>query len=775
MSTQRINDTVLCIDSFNRDERAFPETHDFSIDLKQRYEMQAMALGSFEFPNNQYTIEDDWSIFCYDVGLSFVEDASRYISFSFPFHWNISMVPAPYTLLTKDTQAGVYRTITLDTSNTEIANTKYNIDPGDITIYTSHGLSPSSISIFDENIKLVLENKGIKQGNDLMITTSYQIHINHYISDTEWNDEYPEFAFLMVTAANTRTFKNPSQIARHISAYCQNPPSLLPMQYPEDTLQGKLLYFRLTELQKLINRLRFQYDNSAMTMNVSVSLPETDFRNDYDAKDLIGIGSEGQLLANMNIELQNVDQDGTMYFQAQTVGSFPFCNFDPRANVTEVSTRDKLIPSSVRFPAGHYKPEILKDMMSLLMNPNIHHVIPESSTNEPIIFTDSENTDKYVSVGAAFTYHSHGLERYLQKVLDPATNNEYKIEYKNFRFHISRHDSKKFKIRWPEGDEQELRKRLGFPKTETYRRVQIGEVRVFNNLPSFISIFDNFQQQNYMSVEKFTFEVVAKHDETLKVKNDGLHFTVNNATYPLNGDEHDITKFELNGKSLSIPVGALPNETPVVIKLNTGLSVYGYVHSTSSTTEIILFREIEFAISQIQEINCLSTDTVALNLYFPSTITRSVDTEQGIWSSQTVEMRKSWSRLAEIMGFAGGCHSSSTFLPYQEILQSVGQWCFDPPAYILIDLGLPNSSLTTHQRSGDSMFKHMFGKLVLYPPFYEKRHLPIQAISTGVSVISYLNIRLYNPWHQLYQLHKRNWSMTLILSSGQRAAITDST
>lgn len=63
-------ETTLCLNSFNRDIKIYPEPNDFVLDLKGRYEVQFAAIGSMELPLSQYTIESDWGTFGFDVGSS---------------------------------------------------------------------------------------------------------------------------------------------------------------------------------------------------------------------------------------------------------------------------------------------------------------------------------------------------------------------------------------------------------------------------------------------------------------------------------------------------------------------------------------------------------------------------------------------------------------------------------------------------------------------------------------------------------------------------------
>ena len=70
-------ETVLCLNSFNREVAVYPQPNDFVLDLKGKYEIQYASLGTLEMPLSQYTIEEEWDTFGFDVGSSVVELACR--------------------------------------------------------------------------------------------------------------------------------------------------------------------------------------------------------------------------------------------------------------------------------------------------------------------------------------------------------------------------------------------------------------------------------------------------------------------------------------------------------------------------------------------------------------------------------------------------------------------------------------------------------------------------------------------------------------------------
>jgi len=68
---------TFCLDSFNRDSTVYVEPNNFVLDLKGRYEVQFATLASIELPLTQYTIEQEWCGFEFDVGVSLFERPCR--------------------------------------------------------------------------------------------------------------------------------------------------------------------------------------------------------------------------------------------------------------------------------------------------------------------------------------------------------------------------------------------------------------------------------------------------------------------------------------------------------------------------------------------------------------------------------------------------------------------------------------------------------------------------------------------------------------------------
>lgn len=126
-----------------------------------------------------------------------------------------------------------------------------------------------------------------------------------------------------------------------------------------------------------------------------------------------------------------------------------------------------------------------------------------------------------------------------------------------------------------------------------------------------------------------------------------------------------------------------------------------------------------------------------------------------------------WSRLAEVMGFPLGTSEGVDFI------EAPSAWNLDPPAYLLVDFGLEHMSARVRHRLGEDQKSSFMGKVPLFAPYRWERGLPLMKVATGINVVSQLRVRLWNPWHQLYELHGREWSATLIFSTHGLPAMTE--
>ncbi len=105
-------ETTLCLNTFNRDVAIYPEPNDFLLDLKGRYEVQYATLASLEMPLSQYTVEEDWAAFNFDVGASVVEEACRTLDVRLPSGAveGAVVLPAPWLQVVSE-GGGVWRAL----------------------------------------------------------------------------------------------------------------------------------------------------------------------------------------------------------------------------------------------------------------------------------------------------------------------------------------------------------------------------------------------------------------------------------------------------------------------------------------------------------------------------------------------------------------------------------------------------------------------------------------------------------------------------------------
>jgi len=125
-------------------------------------------------------------------------------------------------------------------------------------------------------------------------------------------------------------------------------------------------------------------------------------------------------------------------------------------------------------------------------------------------------------------------------------------------------------------------------------------------------------------------------------------------------------------------------------------------------------------------------------------------------------------RLCEIYGFRLGANQwpGPQGPPCDAVaLVAPGQVNLDGPPYILMEFNVEHMSATVKHRSGQDVKSQLFCKIPLFAPFRTDRNLPMQSTSTGVTSITSMHVRIYNPDHTLYRLHGRGWSCTLVLST----------
>jgi hypothetical protein len=180
-------ETTLCLNTFNRDVSIYPEPNDFVLDLKGRYEVQFAVVGNLELPLTQYTIEEEWNSFGFDVGSSLADIACRSISVFFPGrkHTEQALVlPAPWLQVL-----------------------------GNNNLWTSieaHGLTPTSLKLLGAN---VLQPGALLQPEEVVAV------IDEFTVSTRGSSGSSSgYGLLQVQSAGVRSFATPRHLADVLSA-----------------------------------------------------------------------------------------------------------------------------------------------------------------------------------------------------------------------------------------------------------------------------------------------------------------------------------------------------------------------------------------------------------------------------------------------------------------------------------------------------------------------------------------------------------------------------
>lgn len=93
-------------------------------------------------------------------------------------------------------------------------------------------------------------------------------------------------------------------------------------------------------------------------------------------------------------------------------------------------------------------------------------------------------------------------------------------------------------------------------------------------------------------------------------------------------------------------------------------------------------------------------------------------------------------------------------------------YMLDWPQYLLVDLSEPNGAThNLHAWKDDPNHTdtntRVLAKVILYPQYRMERSFPFHMVLPDLRIINRVQVRLLNPDHSLYQLHGRDWSMTL--------------
>ena len=653
------------------------------------------------FPFNQWTVEDAWSSFSFDVGMSFFTKQSRTLNVTKPFNDRVVLLPAPFTPVIKKLAS---------TSNSNIFTTKDE---------QAHGLSPGSLSAFPRGSIRVL---GMKDGefhefNVISVPNSKEIEVSENASSQD--------GLLCVAAAGARSFSTSEQLVDVLNAFCSRP---------------------LPEYRDL-RRLHFEYDRITMELSLT-ALSDTNPHDKcehfvFDTREESILDTLGFSFSSAR-ELRLPERLVSIGFPRQSLTvTIPPGNYEPHTLRPVV---DALLSSDLYLTIGSSRNALLVEVKIFTWNPD---AIPqgESDTSTETCYTITFKDWTYVG------HHPSGTANWLTKQFRHNDDTSIEWTFEDDCFVARDISGKFFRIEWPTNGEMSLflPHRLGIDEITSMTRELKGRPRHYFPLPTRVSIPGAFQDQAISQRKQFVIDAKPRVQTMCSHSAQRIQTT-------------------FNDRFLCVEIGAFPMEWPLLVRRAkiAGYYAFGCVVGHWSMeechrrgiTDIPLFGDKKCGITAIdvfQRIEDLDDYYVepipltnaAVNLYFPT------------------PSLAGWNRLAEILGFQNGANL------WHNPLIAPAQWNFDQPSYVLLDLGLQHVSATISHRCGDNVLSQFFGKIVLYPPFKEQRMTPVQAIGTGVSVVSSLHFRILNPWHQLYELHGRNWSITVILASSTKGGRTE--
>jgi len=746
---QKGTEFALCLNSFNRDVQAYPEPNDFKLDLMDRYDLQMMVLGSFEFPFNQWTVEEPWSHFCFDVGLSFPSFASRTLTFVQPPLKDVVFLPAPFLAVRR-----------LSVTSRVYEGRDARGDP------VAHGLGFGSLSCFREDaVRIVLVPAALPPPGQPPFPV---LRVAKVISPTQVEVDVPPPAgasmdgVLVVASANTRTFESPAALAECLQAFCSQPfPGL-----------------------ESLRRLSFQYsrEDVELTLDVTSTLrgPACGPRDPEDTEPLVlNLENSDNLLVSLGFNLpylaryvlpaslsaSNFPQQSSCRAPSPIVArglpARPVCIKYDVSTLPPTCTEAAGPPCSelglctqcVQIPPGNYEWGHLQKVTEHRMNNRAFLEIPVPTGGPAatliVISTwggpsSPPDTVEVATAGPIVSFHPAPIAAKLSEAFDAAAT-KLRWTYEDDRFVVRPAvPGTIFRITWPQGEgSQMLPFRLRIDESVTFATEIIGEKLNYLPSPTVVHLPLTHELTQVASTKRFVFTARPKLVPGSPFPVEGIPVVANL------GPGEDVVR---------IPLGSLPLEVAVLLydggNYSAATARFGVVVCNSSAqnaTYVQLLSPVPATgITTAWRANAVPLNGGAVNLYFPRA------------------QAHCWSRLAEIFGFPSGAT-----LWREPALVAPWQWNLDAPPYVLLDLGLQHVSATITHRCGNSVLSQFFGKIVLYPPFKEMRMTPIQAIGTGVSVVSSLHLRILNPWHQLYELHGRNWSITVILATNTKGGRTD--
>lgn len=664
--SSKASDVTLCLSSGNRDTRVYPEPNDFVLDLKARYDVQLISLGSLEFPYSQYVIEEDWNDFAFDVGLSLPSQAQRMLRFVEPQLQDLVVFPAPYTAVTYVSSWG------------DGSKALWRVGAAVLPV-RAHGLVQRSLATLLPTV-LVSPTESLPvlsvPSPDCVVTPLPPACVRVNFTGV-----------LACTAAGVRTFYSAEHLCAVWNAYMSDPAVALPL------------------------RLSYEAAEAVLLLTVSAA------------------GGGGPLLV-----------EGAGVLQAL---NFP-CAFGRAALASMRSTR---FPNACgrQVPPGNYDFNVLRHQTELLLNPlaQFGSIAPASLT----VYVYGQASSVAVALSPLLLYDPKAVALALTRQFDAAL---LPLELPSIRFDFVADAfqaacATPFRVFW--GDSR-LGAQLGFD----------GDLR--------LDVFHRGAARNYLALPTVvTAPSVFAGEATGQLKT--LVFNARGRVQMSSGVAGVAQQAGLG--PILAPIGSVPVEYLVAFAQSDG----GYCWAVAShcaadampaspTPLPTNWNTVLTPLNACAEAGVLDGAVVpayggAVNLYF------------------FVRPPASVSRLADIYGFRMGANPWPTpgAPPCCDpvALVAPGQVCLDQPPYILLEFGLEHMSATVTHRSGQDVKSQLFTKVPLHCPFRTERNIPMQSTSTGVTSISSLHVRIYNPDHTLYRFHGRNFSLTLTFSTTTQKAV----
>jgi hypothetical protein len=743
MSGKSIEYTVG-IDSFNRDSSVWPNTSDFEIDLVRRYECYQVVLTSLELPSAQYLIEAPWSKLDFDLGLetplmadplvappvsppSVAYRTIKYRTFNdgppptftpVPQVTTATVLPAPF--LHGTAQAGDQ--VVLD-------------EPHGLTMSALQQVPSMQAFVHAENDPSRAKNfvTGVVDATTLLVADPIAP------AGTE--------VVLVVSGAGPNSFASAIDLAKFMNA------NLVASGFD----------------------ISLEYDVCRCSARLVVPSPPAPVgpRQVYWPA-----GSDAYL----------VDEFALLFVFLGFIavsGEVPLAAFPLRVPAFPV----RRYAGNIR--PGNYDITNLKAQLESTLNPQT--VVGNVSNGGFKVLYDAAETTVTVgtlgSPGLAFAdpaYHPDLLAKNIQTLISnayggaPPVRLTWVEETNSFVFtSVGAPTPLPFTIHWnssaipgvapPPGDQQ-IASALGFdPTVVQMESLQlVGASRGFFDMPMAVTLPFSVGNDSINSVRKLFFSVRQRGPPKL--------------TFEITRDSPTEITCELGIAPLGVlyigPIKAAAGGAP------TGKYACVFTHTQdlpNHTTRCLLVypqTSADFAVGDKADVMPVLYQTAGLNFYLtPPGNSPAITTpppSKEYLRSEREQTKATFSRLAQILGFSDGCYSlgGGELMMKQAPLDAVPgflvpPFCFDleHPGYVLVDIGLDHFSATFSHRAGNDDKTMLMGKVVLFTPNRYERTAGISRMATGISVFTKLRIRLYNPWHGLFDLHGRNWSMTLVFGS----------